>query len=282
MNDSPAIIFSDLDGTLLDHYTYQFSAASETLACLKNADIPVVLNTSKTYAELKIILKQLDLNTPFIVENGAAIYIPVGTFSSQPADTVKVDEYWVKSFCLPRTYWLNLLEEGCTAYAEHFKGFSHLSNQQLAELTGLDESEATRAKQRQFGEPVHWLSDKATKHAFMHHLIDLGANVVQGGRFIHVGGFCDKGQALIWLAEQYRQDQGYESLTTIALGDGENDIAMLEAADIAVQVRSPVHEFPTLYRQFNTIQTDSYGPKGWAEALQVLLKTQLNSEVKHG
>ena len=67
------IIFSDLDGTLLDHFTYQSIAASETLQQLQHANIPVILNTSKTFAELSIIREDLDLDTPFIIENGAAI-----------------------------------------------------------------------------------------------------------------------------------------------------------------------------------------------------------------
>ena len=41
------LIFSDLDGTLLDHFTYQSTAARQTLAQLKSANIPVILNRKK-------------------------------------------------------------------------------------------------------------------------------------------------------------------------------------------------------------------------------------------
>ena len=277
MKKLKTLIFSDLDGTLLDHYTYQSTAANKTLQQLKSANIPLILNTSKTFAELEIIHYALHLNTPFIIENGAAIYIPINTFKTQPEDTVVIGNYWVKSFSLPRIYWLTLLSKNTHEFSQYYQGFSTLSESALCQMTGLTLEETQRAKQRQYSEPVQWLGDESTKQAFIEHLINLGANVVQGGRFMHVGDYCDKGQALIWLTEQYREHFGHCTISTIALGDGENDITMLEAADIAIQIRSPTHDFPTLYRQYKTTQTELYGPEGWADAIQTLLAKQLLS-----
>jgi len=279
------LIFSDLDGTLLDHFTYQSTAANETIQQLNSANIPVILNTSKTFAEVKIIVDELQLTTPFIIENGAAIYIPINTFKTQPENTEIVGNYWVKPLSLPRKYWLTLLSNNTDDFNQCYQGFSALSDTELCQLTGLNLEDAKRAKQRQYTEPLHWLGDDATKNSFAEHLIKLGANVVQGGRFIHVGDYCDKGQALLWLTEQYRQQFFNCSIMTIALGDGENDVAMLEAADIAIQIRSPVHDFPTLYRQYRTTKTTRYGPEGWAEAIQTHLANQLpllNSGENHG
>lgn len=277
MSAKKVLIYSDLDGTLLDHYSYLATAAMPTLAQLKKANIPVILNTSKTLAELEVIRQELQLNTPFIIENGAAVYIPVSALHLQPAGTITLGNYWVKAFCLPLQHWLNLLTELNDDFGHYFQGFSTLSIEELCDATGLSPAEAKRAKNRQYGEPVLWHGDEATKQQFMERLIDLGASVVQGGRFIHIGGFCDKGQALIWLTEQYREQFSAEDIYTIALGDGENDTAMLEAADFAVQVRSPVHDFPNLFRQYNTTRTQQYGPEGWALAIEKLLAPQLLS-----
>jgi len=269
------LIFSDLDGTLLDHFTYQSTAVEKTLQQLHKANIPVILNTSKTFAELEVIHHDLGLRTPFIIENGAAIYMPINTFNSQPEDTVIIGNYWVKSFSLPREYWLTLLSKNSQKFSPYYQGFSTLSDSKLCQMTGLNIDEAKRAKQRQYAEPLHWLGDNPTKEDFIAHLVSLGANAVLGGRFIHVGDYCDKGQALIWLAERYREQFPNYAISTIALGDGENDIAMLEAADMAIQIRSPVHDFPSLYRQHQSTKTQLYGPQGWAEAIQKLLTNQL-------
>lgn len=275
-------IYSDLDGTLLDHYTYQTTAVTHTLAQLAVANIPVILNTSKTFAEVEEIHQTLALTSPFIIENGAAVYIPMNTFAQQPADTEVIGNYWVKSFGLPIQHWLTLLAEQASEYSAYYQGFSSLSDAEIVEMTGLTLEEAAKAKQRQYGEPIKWLGDDLAKRSFVDHMLDLGANVVQGGRFLHVSDFCDKGQALHWLTEQYREDYQKHfdnpSMCTIALGDGENDTAMLEAADIAVQVKSPVHDYPNLSRQKMTIQTSLYGPEGWAEAIEELLSTQLKTE----
>ncbi|MEI6895087.1 MAG: HAD-IIB family hydrolase [Colwellia sp.] len=281
MNKVKHIIYSDLDGTLLDHYTYQASAAMNVLKQLEKAEIPVILNTSKTFDELEIIHRELKLTTPFIIENGAAVYIPIGTFAKQPADTVIKGNYWVKSFCLPVQHWLDLLSKQAGKFSKHYQGFSSLSDSTLSELTGLTITEAKRAKKRQYGEPIQWLGNDSSKKEFVEHMLNQGANVVQGGRFLHVGDSCDKGQALLWLTKQYQEHYrtyfNRASVCTIALGDGENDIAMLEAANIAVQVKSPVHEFPTLHRQQRVTKTQLLGPEGWAEAIQKLLAKQLLS-----
>jgi len=271
MENSKTLIFTDLDGTLLDHFTYSFDAALSTIEQLKNANIPIILNTSKTQAELAIIQKSLALNAPFIIENGAAVFIPRTTFKTQPVDTLTVGDYWVKAFSSPREHWLKLLEKNAGQFKAQYKGFSSFTLDELSQTTGLTLEEAKRAKQRQYGEPIQWLGDEENKTKFISLLSYLGANVVQGGRFIHINGHCSKGQALTWLTALYQANEQTTPFTTVALGDGENDVSMLEAADIAVQIRSPVHDFPTVNKVNNTIKTQAHGPEGWAEALQTLL-----------
>ncbi|GLX82035.1 HAD-IIB family hydrolase [Thalassotalea eurytherma] len=273
-SNTKCIVFSDLDGTLLDHFDYSFNAALPAIATLQSNNIPIIINTSKTFAEVVDLQKNLTISAPFIVENGAAIFFPKSYTSQCPDECIEYGDYWMKTFSQPRTAWIELLKREGKAFQDQFQGFSELTNKSIANLTGLSLEDADKANQRLFNEPVLWHDTPAKAQAFIDHIRSHGANVLKGGRFIHVGDFTDKGRALNWLTNLY-QSASNTAIKTIALGDGENDTAMLETAHIAVQIRSPVHSFPILDDENFIYQTREYGPKGWAEAMNFLYQDLL-------
>ena len=94
-----------------------------------------------------------------------------------------------------------------------------------------------------------------------------------------MSGFCNKGKALAWLTEEYKKQQEQQdekectapALKTIAIGDSENDVAMLEAADLALIIRSPVHAPPKLKRLRGFFISEEFGPVGWNSGLRKIL-----------
>jgi len=72
------------------------------------------------------------------------------------------------------------------------------------------------------------------------------------------------------LRDYYQQESGQQALI-VALGDSENDLAMLEAADYAVLVKSPTRDFPKLVHK-NLRRTEALGPAGWNEAVLGILE----------
>ena len=55
MSNKPSyLIFTDLDGTLLDHFSYSHAPADQLIPVLQHAGIPIIINTSKTFAEVTI------------------------------------------------------------------------------------------------------------------------------------------------------------------------------------------------------------------------------------
>lgn len=273
MDQSSTVIFTDMDGTLLDHHTYSFAAAKPTLEALAERQIPVIPNTSKTFAEMVELREKIGLHGPFIIENGAAAFIPHGFFKQKPSSTVWQDGFWCKSFISAKGYWLKLLDIVKDEFAGEFTHFSEMGVKEIITATGLSESDATLAAKRQFGEPVLWLGSEERKQVFIEAVRERGATPLEGGRFIHISGECTKGKALNWFMEEYRR-QSASTAVSIALGDGKNDIAMMEAADIAVRIASPTHQPPTVNKNDNIYTSTKLGPEGWTEMLTQLLPLQ--------
>lgn len=261
------LIFSDLDGTLLDHHTYRHDEANGTLAALESQHIPLILASSKTQSELVFYREVLRNRHPFIAENGAAVFIPVGYFAQQPADTRTENGFWIKEFVAARSHWQQLIQQLPPDFQHDFTTFGEAGIDGIIRMTGLDVHAAARAAHRSYGEPVYWHGSPGRRREFIKSLRHNGAKVLEGGRFLHVSGDCDKGQALQWLTEIYQQNSDDQTIETIALGDSNNDVAMLETADQAIVIRSPVHPPPRLRHQTKSITSTYFGPRGWAEAL---------------
>lgn len=271
LRDTNLLIFTDMDGSLLDHYDYSHADADELLAELEAKQIPVIPATSKTSAELFKLRDELNNAHPFIAENGAAVYIPEGYFPESPDNTNNKGGFQVKEFTLPRQHWQALIASLQPEFGDSFTTFAQAGIEGIKQMTGLDHESALLAAQREYGEPVAWQGTEKNRQAFIEQLEKRGADILQGGRFMHVSGKCNKGQALQWLAKRYQAARPEASFTTLAIGDSQNDIAMLEAADMALIIRSSVHEMPKINPHKNCHQSTAVGPRGWVEGVKNML-----------
>ena len=269
------LIFTDLDGTLLDHHDYSYAAAEEAMNVLASRRIPLILNTSKTASEVLALRGELGNQQPFIVENGAGIYLPKNCdFDCSGAS--EVDGFWRLDIGRPRQSVLAMLHRLRGQRGFRFTGFADMSVAELVDATGLTEGAAQQAMQRDYTEPLLWQDSEQARLDFADAIAGLGLQLLVGGRFLHVAAPADKGRAMRELTRRYqgggRQGggQGGEQTVIIALGDGGNDIAMLEAADWPVVI--PAVDKPSLKLVHPKARTAPFeGPVGWNEAVLGLL-----------
>ncbi len=247
------LVVTDLDGTLLDHDSYSMEPAIPTVEKIVQRGWPLVLASSKTRSEMEALQTDLQLHTPFICENGAAI--------CTPGDA----GLHVDALVAPRSKVLGALGEIRASYGFRFTGFADGGPAEIAEMTGLAFEDAQRAGERDFSEPLRWDDTAQRREEFIESLAAYDLTALQGGRFLSVCGQTDKGKALD------RLRQHYPGATVIALGDSPNDEAMLSAADIAVIIKSERSSAVKPIGASRVIRTDQYGPHGWREAMEPLL-----------
>jgi mannosyl-3-phosphoglycerate phosphatase len=257
------LVITDLDGTMLNHYDYRFDAARTALVRCSQLGIPVILNTSKTYTETLEIRKRLELDAPFIVENGSCLYFPGNAFAGRVQGRPR--DGYIEVICgQPLSVIQDVLKQIGTAPASYTK-LSECSVQRAVELTGLKPYEAKNAIAREFSEPLLWHGSDEQRRQFETELEQHGLSTLQGGRFLHVIGQCDKGMATRRLVQVYGDDVG-----TVVLGDSPNDAAMLEVADIACIVNSPSSARLAALVNADVI-TRNEAPGGWSEAVDQAL-----------
>lgn len=258
------LVFTDLDGSLLDHYSYDFSPALSAITRLNALQIPWILTSSKTASEILDLRQELGNNHPFIVENGAGIFAPAAIFSQWPSSAY----CGLNQISLGQKNRQNILQILAKIQQQNpfnYLSFSQMTAETLAHYTGLSLSQAIKANDRHFTEPLIWQDTEEALDAFKQAIMAEGLYLNQGGRFYHLSGPGTKGLALKTLAGEYAQLH-QDTVTTLALGDGQNDVPMLEAADAAAIIRSPVNPPPTINHTQQTL-TPEYGPQGWNHAV---------------
>ena len=270
---SSAVIYTDLDGTLLDHHTYAFDEALETIKALKDRGIPIIPCTSKTRAETVILMQAMGIDGPMIIENGAAIWVPQDWGLERPAGSASDADAWCHSFGPSRSMIRRQLAILSIEWGNRYQSLCDLSDKQVAAVTGLDLDGAARAKQREHCETLIWLGTPAGRKTFAQQVETLDMRCLQGGRFVHVLTSGGKAEAVSWLHHKIcRERPGFDGAISLSAGDAENDVEMLEVTDLALLVRSPVNEPPTVRRQGGLVISDIEGPAGWAEGIEALIE----------
>ena len=220
IKDSSLWIVSDVDGTLMDH-SYDLTPAKETIKTLQKLSIPVILCTSKTASEVKVIRKELNLTDPYIVENGAAIY---------GESLEKIDG----KIILGEKY--EFLEEILNFISKEIDykliPLNNLTDQEATQLTGLKGNSLNLMRDR------HWSMPFLNPPSFFEDKINICCNkfkveIFKGNRMSHLLSInSNKGKAINALKEY----SNIQNIQIVGLGDSPNDLPLLLNSDIRIVI----------------------------------------------
>jgi mannosyl-3-phosphoglycerate phosphatase len=267
--ENQLIVFTDLDGTLADFHTYSFEQALPALDALKKNDIPLIICSSKTRAEIEKFRSRIDNAHPFISENGGAIFVSLDYFPFEFPFTRKDLTYKIIEFGTPYHKIRGAMQKIMSAFPDSVRGFGDISAQEVANLCEIPPDEGVLAKEREYDEP--FLLEDKTKLEEIREIADKdNLQIIQGGRFYHLIGENDKGKAVTYLSDISRR--AYDNITTIALGDSLNDLSMLQVADYPVLVKKPDGTHDSNITLENLILSPGKGPVGWNFSILELLE----------
>ena len=277
------IIFTDLDGTLLNE-NYEWKTAEDALKKLKELDIPVIFCSAKTRAEQEKLRKEMEVNHPYIVEDGSAVVIPADSKLCRIIDRhedikrrinskigAEVEIYHDKNEVILKlgTDYSEIFEfllklKNSEEYKDCLKFYGIMDAEEIAEVTGLNRKMAELAKQREFSETLVSYSEEVLRR------IKEKFAVVIGGRFVHVyGKGADKGKAVKILTELYTMLYRKPPVT-FGIGNSYTDIPMLKAVVFPAIVKNTdgwigIDDVPNVYK------AEGVATAGWVEVVENLV-----------
>lgn len=261
----PLLLFTDLDGTLIDHHSYSAETSRAAVRQLAERGIPLVFCSSKTFAEQIHLQRELGIRQPFIVENGSAVAIPRGYFSGAPLPPNAKYEL----IPLVRTDTSSI--SAALAHFHDIKRYSNASDLELNAATGLSGDALARARDRSYTETLLTPLTPETVAFMRPQLESRGLTLSRGGRFFTVqSAETDKGRAVRWLAAVFGQHWSAAPLIA-ACGDSANDASMLSAADFPFLVQRPDHTWVNMDIP-GLIRIPEIGPMGFNMAVRMLLR----------
>jgi len=213
-------VVSDVDGTLMDH-SYDLSPAKETIKKLQKLSIPVILCSSKTASEVRVIRKELNLTDPYIVENGAAIY---GESLKRVNGEIILG---IKYKSLEEI--LNFISKEIDY---KLTPLNNLTDQEATQLTGLEGKSLNLMRDR------HWSMPFLNPPSFLEEKIYIcckkyKVDIFKGNRMSHLLSInSNKGKAINALKEYSK----IPNIKIIGLGDSPNDLPLLLNSDFKIVI----------------------------------------------
>ena len=261
------LIFTDLDGSLLNHDDYSFDEALPVINRIKSSGIPLIFTTSKTRREAELLQKDLEINEPFIIENGAAVYFPSrytelfidNIRQGSPFHTIQLGISYVRI----RSFISDIRDQF------NIRGFGDMSIQEISNVTGLSPGRAELAKAREYTEPFI-IGSEHDIHTLQGLAVERGIKITKGSRFHHmIGANQDKGEAVKIVRGVFDRHEGKRHLA-IGVGDSINDLPMLSNVDIPVLIPHPVRGYLDASLP-GLVKAERPGCIGWNDIMERIL-----------
>ncbi len=256
------IIFTDLDGSLLNKDTFKFDEIEDYFRELVSKGVKIIPNSSKTEAELSDFNKQYNLNLSFIAENGSSIH-----------GLNLINEHLPNFISMSRT-----LEKIYEIYNQNIPSdlkqkiilISELNYKEQEKIFGLPLNKIKLAMKRKHSIPIKFDGSEIEKNELIKVINDAGLTVQTGGRIMNICDNVNKSKATVktlkLISNEIKND-----IITIGVGDNQNDVDMLKETDYSCLVKNDSFD-SSLINIENLIKSSKLSPLGWADVIKTAIQ----------
>ena len=254
------LIFTDLDGSLLNRDTFKFDEIKKYLKELISKGVYIIPNTSKTEKEILEFNNELGSSLPYISENGSAINgldllnsnLPKELILSREKDNlIKIFEKSVPVNLQSKCKWL-----------------SGMDKKKQSLIFGLEDKQLKMALDRKYTIPFIFEGSKGDRNQLSKIVKKIGLVLQEGGRVINLTDKVNKAKALQVFVRFFKKNN--KNVKTIAVGDNYNDLDMLKISDFPCLVFNDKFTLDQIPIN-NLIITNKPSPEGWADVIKMAL-----------
>jgi mannosyl-3-phosphoglycerate phosphatase family protein len=269
--DTRKILFTALEGCLLDSRTGSWAAAQAGIDELERRSVPWVIFSGLTRAQLDPIRRKLGHTGPFVSEHGGGLFVPQGYFPVRIEGQERSGNFQLLPLAKPYVETAAALEELAEEVGVTVVGVSQMSLRETERNTGLPQREAEQFRLRDFEEPFFFAGASEAEIArFVALAKARGFYATPGATFWNFSSVTDSGEAARRLAKLFRASAPKRRQSQIvAIGAGPEDFAMLSAADRGISLPSEnAAEDSAIAAPARRFERAKYsGPEGWADAV---------------
>lgn len=261
MADDPHIlIFSDVDGTLIDDFGGDaFDACREASGWAQ-----VILASSRTVVELARLQDVLGLTGPVLAENGAVVAVRIDD-PMAPELPGRPEEVTI----LGQPWRIGHLAPGFDALHARLKHLSAADRDLVAKAITAAKSGTDREAKARWHSVLLAMPVGSERERLIEAFRAAGLRAEPGGHWMQLVSDADKGHAAIELTAEWTSQHGRP--TTVAIGDESNDTSLFSAVDVSFVIRRPgAGHHPDLLAVPRSEPLDSEGIAGWGEMLERL------------
>ena len=262
MSKKQIIIFTDLDGTLLDVDTFKLDIIEDYFKKLISNGIIIIPNSSKTESELLDFNRQYNIKLSFISENGSSIH-GLNLLHKNLPDKFVISKYSSEILNIYKKKTPFDLQEKVTF-------ISSLNSKEQEKIFGLPNDKLLLANQRMHSIPILFNGTKNEKIIFTKTIDKIGLSIQSGGRIMNICDKTDKSNAMIKTLEIIKK-QIKREIITIGVGDNLNDIEMIKNSDFPCLVKNKNFD-NSMINIGNLIMSTEPSPKGWADVIKMALQ----------